>query len=94
MASKDTIGSSASDKADWSSAWEAVSRLAATQESLQEAERHGSMSILTQSASEQQERRSHGEAQRRDEVHLPDEVRPPRAYIFKRFGIESDLESD
>jgi hypothetical protein len=58
MTSKDTVGSSASDKSDWSSVWEAVSRLAATQESLQEAERHQSASRLTQSAGERQDRRS------------------------------------
>jgi hypothetical protein len=35
MPGKDTIGSNSSDRTDWSSAWEAVSRLAATHESLQ-----------------------------------------------------------
>jgi hypothetical protein len=35
MAGNDTVGPKSADKSDWSSVWEAVSRLAVTQQSLQ-----------------------------------------------------------
>jgi hypothetical protein len=35
MPGKDTVGSNSTEKSDWSSAWRAVSRLAATQDTLE-----------------------------------------------------------
>ena len=35
MADNDTVGPKSTDKSDWSSVWEVVSRLAVTQQSLQ-----------------------------------------------------------
>jgi hypothetical protein len=53
MSSKDTIGSKSADRMDWSSAWEAVSRLAATRESLRAVDQPYHALLIEESANGQ-----------------------------------------
>jgi hypothetical protein len=53
MPSDDTIGSNSAERSDWSSAWEAVSRLAATRQSLQGAEQPHHSPFIQESANGQ-----------------------------------------
>jgi hypothetical protein len=82
MSSKDSIGSKRADRMDWSSAWEAVSRLAATRESLRAVDQPYHALLIEESAI----------GQRAGQVSDADSAKPTTADHDQVAGAVAEIE--